>query len=127
MLATLGPTFVFFRRQEIGLGDVGCTPVQNVLVTFCLRFARLAERVGEVSSFLLNFRAMLQANNDEHILGSSATGVYSYRIWLWKVPIVLTVDLQAKWDSENGWVKENCVEVKFDAPVYEPLNEQNFV
>ena len=51
MLATLGPTFVFFRRQEIGLGDVGCTPVQNVLVTFCLRFARLAERVGEVSSF----------------------------------------------------------------------------
>ena len=43
------------------------------------------------------------------------------------VPIVLTVDLQAKWDSENGWVKENCVEVKFDAPLYEPLNGQNFV
>jgi hypothetical protein len=77
--------------------------------------------------FVLNFRAMLKANNDEHILGSSATGIYSYRIWLWKVPIVLTVDLHAKWDSENSWIKENCVEVMFDAPVYEPLNQQNFV
>jgi hypothetical protein len=68
--------------------------------------------------FVMKFRALLQANNDVHVLGSSATGMYSYRVWLWKVPVVLTVDTQAAWDSNNKWVKENCWEVTFAEPCY---------
>jgi hypothetical protein len=71
-------------------------------------------------SFVLNWRAMMQANNDVHVLGSSATGMYAYRIWLWGVPIVLTVDLQAKWNSDDGWIRENCYEVVFTEPCYCP-------
>ena len=68
--------------------------------------------------FVMKFRALLQANNDVHVLGSSATGMYSYWVWLWKVPVVLTVDTQAAWDSNNKWVKENCWEVTFAEPCY---------
>ena len=68
--------------------------------------------------FMLNWRALMQANNDMRILGDSSTGMYAYHVWLWKVPIVLTVDTQAVWDSENSWVKENCFEVVFDEPCY---------
>ena len=68
--------------------------------------------------FVMKFRALLQANNDVHVLGTSATGVYSYRVWLWKVPVVLTVDTQATWDRDNKWVKENCWEVTFAEPCY---------
>ena len=39
-------------------------------------------------------------------------------LWLWKVPVVLTVDTQAAWDSNNKWVKENCLEVTFAEPCY---------
>jgi hypothetical protein len=42
-------------------------------------------------------------------------------IWLWGVPIVLTVDLQAKWNSDDGWIRENCYEVVFTEPCYCPL------
>ena len=69
-------------------------------------------------NFVLNFRAMIQANNDFHVLGTGATGMYSYRVWLWRVPIVLTVDTQAEWNSENPWIKENCYEVAFEEPCY---------
>jgi len=48
------------------------------------------------------------------------TGMYAYRIWLWGVPIVLTVDLQAKWNSDDGWIRENCYEVVFTEPCYCP-------
>ena len=53
-----------------------------------------------------------------HVLGSSATGMYACRIWRWGMPIVLTVDLQAKWNSDDGWIQENCYEVVFTEPCY---------
>ena len=61
---------------------------------------------------------MIQANNDFHVLGTSATGMYSYCVWLWRAPIVLTVDTEAEWNSENLWIKENCYEVAFEEPCY---------
>ena len=44
--------------------------------------------------------------------------MYAYRVWLWGVPIVMTVDLQAKWNSDDGWIRENCLEVVFTEPCY---------
>ncbi len=41
-----------------------------------------------------------------------------YRVWLWKVPIVLTVDTQAAWDPENEWVAQNCADVVLSEPCY---------
>ena len=69
--------------------------------------------------FVLDNRAVLQANNDIHTLGESRTGIYSYSVWLWRVPIVLTVDDRAKWDSEDAWVKENCFEVRLTGPSWQ--------
>ena len=31
-------------------------------------------------------------------------------------PIVVTVDLQAKWNSADAWVAENCLEISLDGP-----------
>ena len=42
---------------------------------------------------ILRYRALLQANTDVRRLGESATGMYSYSVFLWAVPIILTVDL----------------------------------
>ena len=61
---------------------------------------------------------MIQANNDFHVLGTSATGMYSYCVWLWRAPIVLTVDTEAEWNSENPRIKDNCYEVAFEEPCY---------
>lgn len=69
--------------------------------------------------FVLDNRALIQANADIHTLGESRTGMYSYYVWLWRVPIVVTVDLQAPWDSNDGWVKENCLVIELDGPSWE--------
>ena len=69
--------------------------------------------------FVLDNRAVLQANNDIHTLAESKTGIYSYSVWLWRVPIVMTVDDRAKWNSEDRWVKENCLEVRLAGPSWE--------
>lgn len=63
------------------------------------------------AKFILDYRAMFQANNDIHTLGDSKTGMYAYDVWLFQVPIVVTVDMSARWDSEEQWIKENCFEV----------------
>ena len=68
--------------------------------------------------FILDQRALFQANNDIHTLGESKTGIYSYMVWLYRVPIVVTVDLSAKWDSEEPWIRENMCEVFLDGPCY---------
>ena len=64
--------------------------------------------------FVLNYRALFQDNSDIHTLGDSRTGVYSYDVWLWRVPIVVTVDLSAAWDPAEAWIKANSVDVYLD-------------
>ena len=66
--------------------------------------------------FILDYRAMFQANNDVHTLGDSKTGMYSYDVWLHQVPMVVTVDMSAKWDAKEAWVKDNCYEVVLQGP-----------
>ena len=43
-------------------------------------------------SLILQYRALLQANVDLHRLGESATGIYAYSVFLWAVPICITLD-----------------------------------
>ena len=59
-------------------------------------------------------RALFQANNDIHTLGDSCTGAYSYDVWLWRVPIVVTVDMTAAWDQAEGWIQANSTYVHLD-------------
>ena len=71
-------------------------------------------------AFVLNNRALFQANNDIHTLGSSRTGIYSYQVWLYRVPIVVTVDMSARWDPDEPWIQDNMVEVFMQRPCYLP-------
>ena len=66
--------------------------------------------------FILNYRAMFQSNNDIHALGDSKTGMYAYEVYIWRVPIVITVDMSAKWDPNELWIKDNCFNVFLDGP-----------
>ena len=69
--------------------------------------------------FILNERALFQSNNDMHTLGSSRTGIYSYSVWLFQVPLVATVDLSADWDSKELWLADNMFEVFLDGPCFD--------
>ena len=66
--------------------------------------------------FVLDYRALFQANNDIHTLGDSKTGCYSYDVWLWRVPIVVTVDMSAQWDQTEPWIRDNSKHVFLDGP-----------
>ena len=61
--------------------------------------------------FVLDYRALFQASTDVHSLGDSRTGIYAYDVWLYRVILVVTVDLSAKWTPQDAWIKENCNEV----------------
>ena len=61
---------------------------------------------------VLDQRAVLQANNDVHKLGESTTGIYSYSVYLWAVPILLTLDLDvaaSKEMAESEWLRANIL------------------
>ncbi|CAJ1447485.1 unnamed protein product, partial [Effrenium voratum] len=68
--------------------------------------------------FVLNERALFQSNNDIHTLGSSRTGIYSYPVWLFQMPLVVTVDLSAEWNSSELWLADNMFEVFLESPCY---------
>ena len=68
--------------------------------------------------FILSQRALLQANNDVHTLADSKTGIYAYDVWLYQVPIVVTVDMSARWDPHEDWIAANSVEVFLHGPCY---------
>ena len=63
-------------------------------------------------------RALFQANNNIHTLGDSRTGIYSFDVWLWRVPIVVTVDLSAEWDQAEPWIRDNSRLIFLDGPCW---------
>ena len=69
--------------------------------------------------FVLDYRAMFQSNNDIHALGDSRTGIYTYQVWLFKVPLVLTVDLTAKWNPQEAWIQANSCDIFLQGPSWE--------
>ena len=81
----------------------------------CLHNYIVFDNVNDMS-FVLDYRALFQANNDVHTLGDSKTGMYSYEIWLWRMPIVIIVDLSAVWDQNEPWIRYNNEHVFLNGP-----------
>ena len=69
--------------------------------------------------FVLDHRALFQSNYSIHTLEITQTGIYSYRVWLYRVPIVVTVDESVIWDSSEPWLSQNLVEILLAGPCYE--------
>ena len=69
---------------------------------------------------LLSWRAVLQARNAKSKGGKSATNVYAYAQYLFGVPVVATVDLDAPdgylvdeaSELRSKWLLKNCVFVR---------------
>ena len=83
--------------------------------------AILLDEVSSVSFIAAN-KKLLQAHVDGAILGQSATQLFSYYVFLWRVPIVLTTnnwDLGDLKDHEKEWVLANCIPVFVGEPVWE--------
>ena len=63
-------------------------------------------------SFILEHRALLQSNLDFHKLGESQTGVFSYTVFLWAVPVAITLDLDVDSKSafeKSDWLRTNVL------------------
>ena len=67
--------------------------------------------------------SLVVVNMDEtslglHTLGESKTGMYSYSAWLWRVPIVVTIDMSATWGPLEPWIAANSVDAFLHGPSY---------
>ena len=68
--------------------------------------------------FVMNYRALLQANNDIRTLGEAKKGMYSYEVHLWRIPIVIAVDMSARWNPNDLWIQEHCFDVLLTGPCW---------
>ena len=88
------------------------------------RHHHLAILLDEVASpaFIANNKKLLQAHVDGAILGQSATQLYTYEVFLWRVPIMLTTnnwDLTGLTADQRDWIEANCVAVHVTEPVFD--------
>ena len=62
-------------------------------------------------SLVLKHRALLQSNLDMHTLGESATGVYAYKVYLWAVPVCMTLDIDVDMEPYHSseWLRANVL------------------
>ena len=80
--------------------------------------------LDEVShpQFIVDNKKVLQAHIDGAILGQSATQMYTYEVFLWRTPLMLTTN---NWDvtgfsaTDLDWIHANCVVVHVADKVYE--------
>ena len=80
--------------------------------------------LDEVSSvaFIVANKKLLQAHVDGAILGQSATQLFSYYVFVWRVPIVLTTnnwDISSLKEHEKEWILANCIPVFIGEPVWD--------
>ena len=76
----------------------------------------------ESPTFIVSNKKVLQAHVDGAILGQSATQLYTYEVFLWRTPLMLTTnnwDYRAFSDADQNWIQENCVVVHVPGPVWE--------
>ena len=88
------------------------------------RHHHLAILMDEVATpkFIADNKKLLQAHVDGAILGQSPTQQYTYEVFLWRVPIILTTnnwDLARLSETEREWVDANCVAVHVAEPVFQ--------
>ena len=92
------------------------------------RHQHLAILLDEVASpkFIVGNKKLLQAHVDGALLGQSATQMFTYGVFLWRTPVILTTnnwDLSSLAGDELEWVSSNCVAVQVDTPVFEPTRK----
>ena len=80
--------------------------------------------LDEVSDpqFIVDNKNVLQAHVDGAILGQSATQMYTYEVFLWRTPIMLTTknwDLTGFSEAALDWTHANSVVVHVADKVYE--------
>lgn len=109
--------------HELELGRPFVQTVQNATAADLKNFSNehhgyiVFDNVND-QEFVLSQRALFQANNDVHTLADSKTGMYAYSVWLYQVPIVLTVDTSATWSPQEDWIFANSVDVFLSGPCY---------
>ena len=72
-------------------------------------------------SFIVDNKELLQAHVGGALLGQSPTQHYTYEVFLWRTPTMLTTnnwDLSGLTAAELDWVRANCVAVHAPEPVY---------
>ena len=79
--------------------------------------------LDEVASpeFIVGNKKLLQAHVDGAILGQSATQLYTYGVWLWRIPIMLTTnnyDYSEFSAADKNWLDTNCIAVEISERVY---------
>ena len=79
--------------------------------------------LDEVASpkFIVGNKKVLQAHVDGALLGQSATQLFTYEVFVWRTPIILTTNnwkLDCLAEDEVDWVNANCVVVHVDQPVF---------
>ena len=65
--------------------------------------------------FILGNRGILQANAEDHTLAVTQSHTFSYNVWTFRIPIILTLDLgvdmkpfEDEKASGNNWLTTNC-------------------
>ena len=73
------------------------------------------------SKFVVGNKKVLQAHVDGAILGQSATQLFTYEVFLWRVLIIITTN---NWNilsfcpEDQDWIAANCISVLVDSPVW---------
>ena len=73
-------------------------------------------------TFVVNNKKLLQAHVDGAKLGQSSTQLFSYEVFLWRVPIMLTTNnwcLDELTEDQREWVASNCIAIHVGEPVFE--------
>ena len=74
------------------------------------------------TKFVVGNKKVLQAHIDGAILGQSATQLFTYEVFLWRVPIIITTNnwnLKDVCAEDKDWINANCVPVLVDSPVWQ--------
>lgn len=72
-------------------------------------------------SFIVNNKKLLQAHVDGAILGQSATQLYTYEVFLWRTPIIISTNnwcMGGLTGEERDWLAANCIVVHVTEKVY---------
>ena len=86
--------------------------------------------LDEVSGpeFIVSNKKVLQAHVDGAKLGQSATQLYVYEVFLWRVPLILTTN-KWKYDhmdaSDRNWIEANCVPIEISEPVWDATRQSD--
>ena len=114
------------RRELASLAWLGRSSELNgrwwLMCSIFRRHEHRAVLLDEVAdpSFIVNNKKLLQAHDDGAKLGQSATQLYTYEVFLWRVPIMLTTNnwcLDELTDDQREWVDSNSVAIHVGEPV----------